>query len=71
MISSHIFTYKCLICSNKSNNIVVDGANMIKITKMLLFGYSSYPNVNNKAGRLIKEKKLFPIVRGLYETNMN
>lgn len=65
------FLKKCFIYSSKCNNIVFSGENMIKTTKMLLSEYENYSNANNKIGRLVKEKKLFPIVRGLYETNIN
>ncbi len=42
---------------------------MIKTTKMLLEELSDYANPYSKIRQLIKDKKLFPIVKGLYETD--
>lgn len=44
---------------------------MIKRTRVLLEEYSSYKNPKDKLSRLVKEKKLFPIIQGLYETVPN
>ena len=43
---------------------------MIKTTAMLISELEgTYSNPKTKIKRLVKEKKLFPIIRGLYETN--
>ena len=44
---------------------------MIKTTKMLLDEYSNYASPKNKIQRLVKDKQLFPIIKGLYETDQN
>lgn len=44
---------------------------MVKTTKMLLEKYSSYSNPYSKIRQLVKNKKLFPIIKGLYETDSN
>lgn len=41
---------------------------MIKTTTTLLFELQDYHNPQTKIRRLVKEKRLFPIRRGLYET---
>lgn len=41
---------------------------MIKTTRMLMQELSGYANPKTKIARLVKEKKLFPIIKGLYET---
>ena len=41
---------------------------MIKTTNELMYEYSNYASPKNKIERLVDEKKLFPIIRGLYET---
>ncbi len=41
---------------------------MIKTTRMLMQELSGYANSKTKIARLVKEKKLFPIIKGLYET---
>lgn len=47
----------------------LSGANMIKTTEELKEELSSYSDPLNKIRRMIKEGKLFPIVKGVYETN--
>ena len=42
---------------------------MIKTTGILVEEYKSYRNPKMKIGRLVKERKLIPIIRGLYETD--
>jgi len=42
---------------------------MIKTTKILLDELSNYAQPYDKIRRLVAEKKLFPIVKGLYETD--
>lgn len=44
---------------------------MIKTTKMLLQEYKDYSNIPNKIKRLVINKELFPIVKGIYETDNN
>ncbi len=44
---------------------------MVKTSKMLLEEFSSYINPFSKIRQLVKNKKLFPIVKGLYETDKN
>ena len=44
---------------------------MIKTTDMLLQEYCSYANPYNKIKRMVDSKSLFPIIKGLYETNPN
>lgn len=43
--------------------------NMILTTQQLMDQYSNYGNPKNKISREVKERKLFPIVKGLYETD--
>ena len=42
---------------------------MIKTTGILIQEYNSYLNPKMKIGRLVKEGKLIPIIKGLYETD--
>ena len=44
---------------------------MIKNTSELVLELHEYANPNTKIQRLIKDKKLFKIKQGLYETNIN
>lgn len=44
---------------------------MIKTTNELLFQLQEYKNPKTKIQRLVKEGKLFPIRRGIYETEEN
>jgi len=44
---------------------------MIKTTSILLDEYSNYSSPNKKIENLVKKNNLFPIIRGLYETNDN
>ena len=47
------------------------GKNMVKSIDMLLNEYRNYSDPIGKINRDIKKKILFPIVKGLYETNLN
>ena len=42
---------------------------MIKTTPMLLNELNHYARPDSKLGRMVKDGKLFPITRGLYETD--
>lgn len=44
---------------------------MIKTTAMLVEELNNYKASNNKILNMVKNKELFPIVRGLYETDSN
>ena len=44
---------------------------MIKSTSELVLELKDYANPNTKIQRLLKEKKIFKIKQGLYETNLN
>lgn len=44
---------------------------MIQTTKMLLDQYREYANPMSKIRTLVKQGKLIPLVRGLYETDLN
>ncbi|MFV0528409.1 MAG: hypothetical protein ACK5MN_06820 [Lachnospiraceae bacterium] len=44
---------------------------MIKTTAMLLEELSEYANPRSKIFRMSEKKEIFPIVKGLYETNAN
>lgn len=44
---------------------------MIQTTKMLLDQFSEYANPMSKIRTLVKQGKLIPIIRGLYETDPN
>lgn len=44
---------------------------MIKTTKILLEELKEYVNPTAKIRRLVKNKELFPVVKGLYETDAN
>ena len=44
---------------------------MIKTTKILMNDYNNYSNIFNKIKSLVDTKKLFPITKGIYETNPN
>lgn len=58
-----------MIISSKSIIIALGGENMIKNTKMLVDELKEYVNPTAKIRRLVDSKELFPIVRGLYETD--
>ena len=49
--------------------MILNGENMIKTTEILIQEYNSYSNPKMKIGRLVKEGKLIPIIKGLYETD--
>ena len=49
--------------------MILNGENMIKTTGNLIQEYNSYSNPKMKIGRLVKEGKLIPIIKGLYETD--
>ena len=42
---------------------------MIKTTQILIDELSNYRNPKTKIARMVKNKELFPIIQGLYETN--
>lgn len=44
---------------------------MIFTTQMLVEQYHHYANPKAKIGRLVHEEKLYPLTRGLYETDRN
>ena len=44
---------------------------MIFTTRMLVEQYRHYANPKAKIGRLVHEEKLYPLTRGLYETDRN
>ena len=44
---------------------------MIKTTSMLLEEFENYSNPACRIGRLVKQGRLFPVVKGLYETDRN
>ncbi len=44
---------------------------MIKTTRMLKEELKEYSAPNNKITNMVKNNELFPIIRGLYETNRN
>lgn len=44
---------------------------MIKTTDMLLEELKSYANPKNKLSRMVRNGEVFPIVKGLYETDRN
>lgn len=44
---------------------------MIKTTRMLKEELKEYSAPNNKITNMVKNKELFPIIRGLYETDRN
>lgn len=49
--------------------IAVGGENMIKTTAMLVEELTEYVNPTAKIRRLVDQGELFPIIRGLYETD--
>ena len=51
--------------------MVLRGANMIISNRTIKDKLQNYANKNNKISRDIKEGKLFKIIKGLYETNLN
>ena len=51
--------------------MVLRGENMIITNAMAKENYNIYSNKNNKISRDIKNKKLFKIITGLYETDEN
>ena len=44
---------------------------MILTNNMIINGLSEYSNPKTKLGRLVKSGNFFPIIRGLYETDIN
>ncbi len=42
---------------------------MIKTTKILINELANYKNPRDKIKRLVQQKKLIPIIKGIYETN--
>ena len=44
---------------------------MILTNNMIINGLSEYSNPQTKLGRLVKSGNFFPIIRGLYETDIN
>ena len=51
--------------------MILRGENMIKTTNMLLEELGNYSNPKTRLSRMVKQKKIFPITRGLYETDRN
>jgi predicted transcriptional regulator of viral defense system len=51
--------------------MILDGANMIKTYAELKTEYGHYANVKTKISRLVKEGRIIPVARGLYETDRN
>ena len=51
--------------------MVLRGENMIITNDIAKTNLSDYSNKNNKISRDIRDKKLFKIITGLYETNKN
>ena len=45
------------------------GGNMVKTTKMLREELSGYHDRANKIARMVRDAKIVPVVRGLYETD--
>jgi hypothetical protein len=60
-----------LIFSNKSIIIALGGENMIKTTAMLIDELKEYVNPTAKIRRLVDKEVLVPVVRGIYETDIN
>lgn len=60
---------KCWIFTGSSNIIGLRGEKMIKTTAMLLDELKAYSNPKDKISRMAREGKLFPISKGLYETD--
>ena len=44
---------------------------MIITAQQLKEQYSKYVDINGKIARDVKKEKLFPLVKGIYETNPN
>ena len=51
--------------------MVLRGENMIITNSIMKHNLDSYSNKNNKISRNIRDKKLFKIINGLYETDQN
>lgn len=51
--------------------MVLRGENMIITNSIMKHNLDSYSNKNNKISRDIRDKKLFKIINGLYETDQN
>ena len=51
--------------------MIVGGANMIKTTNELELELNNYANYLTKISRLVRDKKLYKIKQGLYETDIN
>ena len=60
---------KLWIFSRKLRIIQVRGENMIVTTAILMDNLKEYKARSNKIARKVENKEIFPIVRGLYETN--
>jgi predicted transcriptional regulator of viral defense system len=60
-----------LIFSTKCSIIVFTGENMIKTIGMLHDELIEYSNPGSKVSRMVEQGELFPIIRGLYETDRN
>ena len=66
-----IFIHNYLIFTTKYRKMVLRGENMIITHAIAKSKLTKYSNKNNKISREIKAKKLFKIIKGLYETNQN
>lgn len=51
--------------------MILSGANMIKIYQQLLLELKNYKVPKMKIQRMVKNHEIFPIAKGLYETNKN
>lgn len=51
--------------------MVLRGENMVITNSIMKQNLDSYSNKNNKISRNIRDKKLFKIINGLYETDQN
>ena len=63
--------HNSLIFTTKYRIMVLRGENMIITNSIMKHNLDSYSNKNNKISRNIRDKKLFKIINGLYETDQN
>ena len=66
-----IFINNYLIFTTKYRKMVLRGENMVILNSIVKYKLNGYSNKNNKINRDIKNKRLFKIINGLYETNPN
>ena len=51
--------------------MILGGENMIKTYQILIEELSEYKNPKTKIQRMVKNNEIYPITKGLYETNKN